>query len=208
MTVTPMRKDSSGFTLIELMIVIVIAAILLTVAVPSFQDLIRRNTVESMQAKMTTAVSTARTEAASRNSMVTVCASEDGETCGDATDWSRGWIVFSHPDRFDRRGNQTTLTAADQPIDVFRYNGDYTFDVDDATTNAVASYSFTPQGFLLNGTNILVTICEPEGELRYARGLYVNASGLVMKSRDGNNDGFHDDPRLVATTATANLTCP
>lgn len=201
MTITSTRRHSSGFTLIELMIVIVIAAILLAVAVPSFDDLITRNSVESLQTKVSSAVATARTEAASRNTPVAVCATKTGTDCdgaGTATDnnWPTGWIVFEDPNQdgdFDKDN--------EEPIDVYLYEGAYTFRVQNQGGN-VNSFSFTPQGFLRAATNVLIRVCEPDKRPRYARALYVNASGLVMKSRDGNGDGTHEDPRF-----NMNMTC-
>ncbi len=204
MTIIKMRNDSSGFTLIELMVVIIIASILMAVAVPSFTSIVKRNTAESLQTKVASAISTARTEAASRNVKVLVCASADGEDCittAGAEAWNNGWIVFA-----DRNFNDAFDEGIDELIDVFHYEGDYALRVQGAAGD-IASFSFNPQGFLTSGTNILARVCDPENLPRYARGLYVNASGLVMKTRDGNNDGIHDDPRLVGTTGAANLKC-
>ena len=186
-----------GFTLIELMVVIIIAAILLTIAVPSFSSLIKRNNVDSLQSKLSSALSTARTEAASRNTIVTICRSNDEATCAAGT-WSNGWVIFE-----DRDGDGSVDAAdGDVLIDVFRNNGDYTIKASDSKVRL----SFNSQGFTTDAGNTLLTICEPDNEAVYARGLYVNRSGLVMKTRDGSDtDSVHDDP--ISTTG-GDLTCP
>lgn len=190
-----------GFTLIELMVVIVIAAILLTIAVPSFDNLIKRNNVDSLQSKLSSALSTARTEAASRNRIITICRSTDQANC--VTDaaasnfpWSNGWIIFE-----DNDGDGVVETASgDILIDVYRNTGGYTIR---STANRI---SFNSQGFSTDGANTLMTICEPKKDLVYARGLFVNRSGLVMKTRDGTDaDNVHDDP---TSTSGGDLTCP
>jgi type IV fimbrial biogenesis protein FimT len=179
-----------GFTLIELMVVIIIAAILLTIAVPSFSTLIKRNNVDSLQSKLSSALATARTEAASRNKVVTICHSDDESTCSGT--WSDGWIVFEDNDR------SYDFSTGDVLIDVYRHNSQYSISA------AAASLSFNAQGFLVGGTNTLLLICDPDAEEIYARGLYVNLSGLVMKTRDTNSNGIHNDP----TDPTTDLDCP
>lgn len=183
-----------GFTLVELMVVIVIAAILLTIAVPSFQSLIKRNNVDSLQSKLSSAMATARTEAASRNKVITICGSNDEATCTGAH-WASGWVIFE-----DNNGNGT-VDATDTVVDVYDNSTDYTVA---ATPTASTTISFSSQGFITNGgVATLLTICEPENAEAYARGLFVNASGLVMKTRDSDNSGVHDNP----VTAGADLIC-
>lgn len=186
-----------GFTLIELMVVIIIAAILLTIAVPSFDSLIKRNNVDSLQSKLSSALATARTEAASRNTIVSICRSNDEATCNAGT-WTNGWVIFE-----DRDGDGSVDAAdGDVLIDVFRNNGAYTIKASDNKVRL----SFNSQGFTTDAGNTLLTICEPDNDDIYARGLFVNRSGLVMKTRDTNNDGTHNDP--TSTDPAVNLNCP
>lgn len=185
-------SNERGFTLIELMVVIIIAAILLTIAVPSFSSLIKRNNVDSLQSKFSSALATARTEAASRNRIITICASNDAQSaCSD--DWNNGWIIFEDG---GTRG-EVAGDGSDVLIDVYRHNSAYTI------TAAVSDLSFNSQGFLVNAASTLLLICDPDSDDAYARGLFVNQSGLVMKTRDTNSDGIHNDP-----TSANNLSCP
>lgn len=182
-----------GFTLIELMVVIVIAAILLAIAVPSFDNLIKRNNVDSLQSKLSSALATARTEAASRNKIITICRSSNETNCTVGI-WSDGWVIFEDND------GDGTVDAGDILIDVYRNTSRYT-----VASSGANRISFNSQGFALAGGNTVLTICEPDGDEAYARGLFVNTSGLVMKTRDGSDtDSYHDNP----ATAGANLNCP
>lgn len=61
-----MMRDLRGFTLIELMIVIAVAAVLLLIAGPSFQDFILVQRLKSINAELVTDLQLARGEAASR----------------------------------------------------------------------------------------------------------------------------------------------
>ncbi len=86
------RTDSSGVTLIELMVSISILAILLAVAVPSFQNFIIDNRLSSYSNALYSSLVLARSEAIKRNKRVVVCKSSDGASC--TGNWEQGWIVF------------------------------------------------------------------------------------------------------------------
>ena len=88
-------KKQSGFTLIELLITIAIAAVLLTLAAPSFVDTIRRNRIATQANEILSALNLARSEAVKRSRDVTVCPrqSTSSTACGGAGDWANGWVV-------------------------------------------------------------------------------------------------------------------
>ncbi len=88
--------SQQGFTLIELMVTIAIAAILLAVAVPSFQDSIRRNRVATVAGNLVSALDNARAEAIRRAVPVYLCPSTSGTDC-TATAWHDGWIMYFEP---------------------------------------------------------------------------------------------------------------
>ena len=87
---------SKGFTLIELMVTLVIAAILLVVGVPNFRDLMIRSRVSGQSQEFYGAISFARSEAIKRGNFVSICKSSDGSQCGG--NWSDGWIIFENKD--------------------------------------------------------------------------------------------------------------
>lgn len=80
------RRLSSGFTLIELMVVIAIAAIMLGLAIPSFKEFIASQRVKSASYELSTSLLIARSEAIKRNADVTI-------SPATANTWSAGWTV-------------------------------------------------------------------------------------------------------------------
>lgn len=71
----------SGFTLIELMVTIAVAAVLLGIAVPSFQDMLERNRVAAQTNEVLGGLQMARSEAIRKNATHRFCSS------------GAGWIV-------------------------------------------------------------------------------------------------------------------
>ena len=86
-------KSGSGFTLIELMITLAIAAVLLVVGVPSFIDFQRNSELTSQTNSLVAALNAAKTEAMKRNTNAYVVPG------GSSNLWTDGWIVFADTDR-------------------------------------------------------------------------------------------------------------
>src|SRR5690606_16701600 len=66
-------------------------AILASVAVPAFAELIARNRQLALQEEMLAALNYTRAQAVLSNSAVELCASGNGTTC--QSNWSQGWII-------------------------------------------------------------------------------------------------------------------
>ena len=80
-----------GFTLIELMVTISVAAILLVIAIPNFRTFVLNNRITGQANDMMTALNYARSEAIKRGLPVSMRSS------AGSTNWSTGWFVFSDP---------------------------------------------------------------------------------------------------------------
>jgi type IV fimbrial biogenesis protein FimT len=87
----------AGFTLLELMIALTVAAVLFSIAIPSFQYVTASNRVSSEVNAMLGDMQFARAEAIKEGQTVTICSSNDGTTCSGTTTWTFGWIVFNDP---------------------------------------------------------------------------------------------------------------
>jgi len=82
-----------GFTLVELLVVVAVAAVLLAFAAPQFGAAARETRRTSAVNGLLGTLQLARSEAIKRSTRVVVCAHAAGAgDCGD--DWSEGWIAF------------------------------------------------------------------------------------------------------------------
>ncbi|NCS66623.1 MAG: hypothetical protein COS39_04810 [Hydrogenophilales bacterium CG03_land_8_20_14_0_80_62_28] len=87
-----MKKNATnGFTLVELMVTVSVAAILLVIAVPSFSVFLMNNRMATQANDLISALNLARSEAVRRGATVTVCASSNQATCIGG--WAQGWVV-------------------------------------------------------------------------------------------------------------------
>lgn len=94
-------RYQSGFTLIELVVTISVAAILLTLAVPSFRSTIQNNRVTGQANEFLTALTMARSEAIKTARNASVCSSSNGTSC-TGSNWAGGWLIW-----VDRNNNDT-----------------------------------------------------------------------------------------------------
>lgn len=117
------RRGQGGFTLIELMVTLAVAAIVVAMAVPSFQSVLNGSRLAGATNEMITSLQLARAEAIRRNARAGVCMSADtnaGEGADCATASVDGWITFvdANDDGDFDTGTDTLLrtTLLDGPL--------------------------------------------------------------------------------------------
>jgi type IV fimbrial biogenesis protein FimT len=108
----PVPRGTSGFTLIELMVTVAMAAGVLTFGVPFFQSAVESVRLNTAASTFNAASNLARSEAVKRGTRVAICAGSNG-TCG--TNWKAGWIVFADLDRDCAINNASTDEIREVP---------------------------------------------------------------------------------------------
>lgn len=105
---------SAGFTLVELIVTISMAAILMAIGVPMFRQAVGSNRVSSQAFDLVGAINLARSEAIKANQSVTFCrtASDVTTTCaGTSADWTF-WLLRTPNGTIVRRGDIPTFNGA------------------------------------------------------------------------------------------------
>ncbi len=106
------RHKSRGFTLIELMVVVIILAVLAALATPSYRSFVTATRVKSATNDIWGALMMTRSEAVKRNSPVTITPNSGP----NGVNWQYGWTVTTMvPAAPGTTGGSTPLTLAQQP---------------------------------------------------------------------------------------------
>ena len=105
-----------GFTLVETMSVLAVTAVLVSVAVPSMEDLIDSSRVTTAASELLGDLLLTRSEAIKRRTRVVICKSADGQSCTAAGGWQQGWIVFEDADADGLRGAAEKLVRMQPPL--------------------------------------------------------------------------------------------
>lgn len=172
---------AGGLTLVELLIVMAVAAALIATAVPAFQWIIMGDRSLAQATSLLVSLNTARSEAIKQDlpGGVTICPgpAADGISCNSTANWAQGWMV-----RNPQGGIPVSVVPAlggGNVLSVSPNVTQLTFYSDGSVSNAVA-----------------FTLCDSRGA-SYARYTQVSQMGRVAAS----NSVGHD-------LANAPLTCP
>ena len=145
-------RRASGFTVLELLFVVAIAAIVLAMSVPSFAAIVKRNRINAEMHEFVSTLNAARSEAVMRNTRTTVCRSANGSSCGG--DWEDGWIVFTDSANIGTVDNGEEILLVADGLDQFRYSLR-------GSDNISHRISFGPEGFSV-GSNGEMVLCYDE----------------------------------------------
>lgn len=173
------HPGSRGFTLVELIATLTVAGILISLAVPSFSELMKNNRLITQANDFVTALNLARSEAIKRGSRVTVCKSSDEASCAGSGGWEQGWIVFN-----DVNDDGVVANAATDVLRVHSAlnNGvtlrgganlsNYVSYVESGATQQIGGgASSTQSGFLV--------LCDDRGYVAQAKAVQISAIGRV-----------------------------
>lgn len=187
-----MNTRTRGFTLLELMMVMVIAGLLIGIGVPAMGNFFRNARITAAANDVLAALHLARTEAIKRRVRVSVCTSNNptdaAPTCAASPNLT-GWFVWVD-DNGDDIADATDgdgVHDAGEPVVVQH-------DLLPAAITAVSTrdpflITYLDSGFTPGGVASIV-MCDSRGnapsagELSAARGLFISATGRPEVTRD------------------------
>ena len=179
-----MEKAQSGFTLLELMLVVAIAGLLLAFAVPAMGNFFRNARITGAANDLMAALHFARSEAIKRRLPVTLCTSADpldnNPVC-DASALLTGWVAFvdTNQDGLIDAGETVLLQHEPMPGTITARSSANPFRV-----------TYLLNGFALNVNAAQLVLCDERGntptggELSSARGIRVAVTGRAGVTRD------------------------
>ena len=144
-----MKKKNNGFTLIEVMIVVVIVGVMAAIAGPELTAFTKNNRIKSQLYNILNAANVARTEAVKRKSRVSLCSSNDTVTtptcAGTASTWTTGWLVFEDDNGngdYDAADDTIILSGTDAGGDVtIKATSDFLTYQTDGSTNTITRFA-------------------------------------------------------------------
>ncbi|MFO1418814.1 MAG: GspH/FimT family pseudopilin [Methylotetracoccus sp.] len=167
----------SGFTLIEMMVTVAVAAILMSVGVPSFQQLIQSNRVTTQTNEFVAALNLARSEAIKRGTRITICKSSTSTSCAGSGGWQQGWIIFTD--------NNNNAAADDGTGSILRVYGALSDVTLTGNTNVASYVSYVASGSTqLTGGGFqagTLTLCPGSGSAK-GRSMVLSRTGRLSLS--------------------------
>ena len=178
------NQSQRGFTLLEVVIAMCIAAILMGVGIPSFMSAIKNSRQSSTYQSLVGALFLARSEAVKRSDNITVCSRKSSIECGGATDWHRGWIVFSETTGLGKEFGR--IDADETVIALFEEVKNNEIGVRGTLRgqNNASTQHFVQYGPLgaSNWTGGTITVCDERGE-EDALAMNIVLTGDIRKAR-------------------------
>jgi len=179
-----MKRVQSGFTLLELMLVVVLAGLLLGLGIPAMGDFIRNARITGAANDVMVGLHMARSEAIKRRQPVTLCTSAASLAANPVCSASAqllGWIAFVDTNQSGQRDAGELVLLQREPLPG-------TITARSATNPLRVTY--LDNGFALNVNAARLVLCDDRGnefsggELSAARGILVSVTGRAGVTRD------------------------
>lgn len=162
-------NKTAGFTLVELIITLSIAAILVTVGIPSFRSVMADSRLVTFANKFVSDLALARSSAVKYQRNAQMCVSTNynaaNPTCTGGNNWDAGWIVWVDKNRnnlVDVGNNEVIRVGEPAP-------GATTF-----VSAAASNFTYNARGFVNAGDTL--TLCD-DRTAETGRSVVVRPSG-------------------------------
>jgi type IV fimbrial biogenesis protein FimT len=145
-----------GYTLLELSIGVAIVAVLLNLAVASYESAVQSARTSAARSALVATLARARTTAAIWGADVAMCPSADGRQCLASDEWHRGWVAFADANDSDTFDPGDSVLVREGPA------GD---GVRLVTSSGRKYLEFQPNGSNA-GSNTTFTFCDRRGRAK------------------------------------------
>jgi type IV fimbrial biogenesis protein FimT len=168
-------RRACGFTLMELLITIAIAAIVMTLGIPSFRYVTNSNRIAGEVNGLLGDLQFARAEAIKEGQNVTVCVSALGASCDGTSTWQSGWMVYSNP-----TGVTTPVATSILRIQS-TFSGTDTF----VAFPATSAITFNREGYAVGipGAGTLISLHDFTGTTAWTRCLSITMNGMTQTAK-------------------------
>jgi len=170
---------NQGFTLVEMMVAVSIIAILGSIGIPAFNNMLLSHRMATESNLFLTALHLARTESIKRNGRVVVCKSVSGDACAEEGNWQQGWIIFVDTNNNANIDNDETLLRREHALPAgFALTGN-------APVARYISYTSLGMTKLISGAFQAgtLTLCHQNISVGEARQIIINMSGRPRVQR-------------------------
>lgn len=89
--------QARGFTIVEALVVVAMAAVLVTLVTPGLNTMMRRNEIATTHNALLTSLHLARSEAIGQYRHVMVCNGTPQDGCDSDNGWEEGWFLVAGP---------------------------------------------------------------------------------------------------------------
>lgn len=177
-----MNSDSkSGFTLVELSVVLAISAIILAFAIPSTANLINHSGRHTALSDLIATLNLARNTAINEQTTVTLCAIGTNSKCSN--DWSLPIVAFRDPNRSREIADESQIVRAMHPVETGRL----------IVRSGIHNYFRFQSSGWSRGTLGHFIWCPDSNDSRYAAQVRINMGGRPQMARDFDGDGVVED---------------
>lgn len=181
-------KRQHGMTLVELLVTLAIAAILLSLAAPSFRRLLLSNAMSEAVNTFTSDVRYARSESVRLGGRVILCRSDDPENAtpacsaananGGGKGWATGWLVFHDRDASGAWSTGDVTMRVQAPLKSLDA-------ILEGTPANSTKFTFAATGRLMDAANAQIKFGGDNFDDKLKRVICVSAGGRARVAGDG-----------------------